>query len=124
MDDIRPINTKAEYERAMTEVTRLWDALEGSPESDRLDVLVTLIEKYEEKAFPIDFPDPVDAILFRMEQQNLTRKDLEPMIGPRSRVSEILNRKRALSVGMIRTLNERLRIPAEVLIRSNRVQTN
>jgi len=98
--------------------------LEGSPESDRLDVLVTLIEKYEEKAFPIDFPDPVDAFLFRMEQQNLTRKDLEPMIGPRSRVSEILNRKRALSVGVIRTLKERLRIPAEVLIRSNRVQTN
>jgi HTH-type transcriptional regulator/antitoxin HigA len=121
MDDIKPIRTKADYETAMREVGKLWDAKAGSPESDRLDVLVTLIEKYEETAFPIEFPDPIDAILFRMEQQNLTRKDLEPMIGPRNRVSEVLNRKRALSVGMIRALNEILRIPAEILIRSNRI---
>jgi HTH-type transcriptional regulator/antitoxin HigA len=124
MNDIKPIRTAADYDLAMAEVERLWDATEGSPESDRLDILVTLIEKYEEQKFPIEFPDPIDAILFRMEQQNLTRKDLEPMIGPRNRVSEILNRKRALSVDMIRMLNERLRIPAEVLIRSNRVPIN
>jgi len=114
--DIKPIRSEADHRAALAEVERLWEAEESSPESDRLEVLTTLIEAYEEEHFPIDPPDPIDAIVFRMEQLGLERRDLEPLLGARSRVSEILNRKRDLSLRMIRKLNEVLGIPAEILI--------
>jgi HTH-type transcriptional regulator/antitoxin HigA len=118
--DVKPIRSKRDHEAALKEVDRLWGAKLGTREGDRLDVLVTLIEVYEEKHYPMDPPDPVEAIKFRMEQQGLTRRDLEDIIGTRTRVAEVLNRKRGLSIGMIRRLNERLGIPAEVLIRPSR----
>lgn len=117
MADIRPIRTEADFDLAMKEVARLWGAKTGSAEGDRLEVLATLIEAYEAVHHPIDPPDPVEAIKFRMEQMGLTRKDLEDIVGTRTRIAEILNRKRSLSIGMIRRLNQRLGIPAEVLIR-------
>jgi HTH-type transcriptional regulator / antitoxin HigA len=118
--DIKPIRTKKDYEAALAEVERLWGARLGTPEGDRLDVLATLIDAYENVHYPMDPPDPIEAIKFRMEQQGLTRKDLEPLIGSRTRVAEVLNRKRNLSIGMIRRLHERLGIPAEVLIQPSR----
>ena len=114
--EIRPIRTEADYAAAMKEVEQLWGAKSGTRAGDRLDVLATLIDAYEAQNFPIDPPDPIDAIRFRMEQQGLTRKDLEPMIGSRTRVSEVLNRKRGLSIEMIRRLRAGLGIPADVLI--------
>ena len=118
--ELKPIRTKADYKSAMAEVERLWGARSGTPKGDRLDVLVTLIETYEARHFPMDPPDPIEAIAFRMEQQGLSRKDLEPMIGSRARVAEVLNRKRSLSIDMIRRLHEQLGISAEVLIRPTR----
>ena len=118
--ELKPIRTKADYKKAFAEIERLWGAKSGTPEGDRLDVLATLIEAYEAEQYPIDPPDPVEAIKFRMEQQGLSRKDLEPLIGTRTRVAEVLNRKRNLSIGMIRRLHDRLGIPAEVLIRPTR----
>src|SRR5271169_4502907 len=106
--ELKPIRNEADHEAALAEVERLWGAKSGTPKGDRLDVLVTLIEVYEEKHHPIDAPDPVQAIEFRMEQMGLTRKDLEPLIGKRWRVSEVLNKKRPLSLTMIRRLNEKL----------------
>ncbi len=116
-DDIRPLRSDADHERAMAQVARLWGAASGTPDGDRMDVLATLIDAYEAAHHPIDPPDPVDAILFRMEQQGLTRRDIEPLIGSRARVAEVLNRKRALSIEMIRRLHDGLGIPAEILIR-------
>jgi HTH-type transcriptional regulator / antitoxin HigA len=118
--ELKPFRTKADYKSAMTEVERLWGAKSGTAKGDRLDVLVTLIETYEARHFPMDPPDPIEAIQFRMEQQGLSRKDLEPMIGSRARVAEVMNRKRSLSIDMIRRLHERLGISAEVLIRPTR----
>lgn len=118
--ELKPIRTEDDYENALTEVERLWGAANGTPEGDRLDILATLIDDYESVQFPFDPPDPIDAILFRMEQQGLTRKDLEPMIGSRTRVAEVLNRKRGLSIGMIRRLHETLGISADILIRPTR----
>lgn len=118
--ELRPIRSEADYEAALEEAERLWGARSGTPEGDRLDVLATLIEVYEAKHCPMDPPDPVEAIRFRMEQLGLTRKDLEPMIGPRNRVADVLNRKRGLSIDMIRKLHEHLGISAEVLIRPSR----
>lgn len=118
--ELKPIRSEADYERAMKELARLWGARPRTPKGDRLDVLVTLIEAYEEEHYPIDLPDPIDAIKFHMEQQGLTRKDLEPLIGSRTRVAEILNRKRSLSIAMIRRLHEKLGIPAEILIQPTR----
>jgi HTH-type transcriptional regulator / antitoxin HigA len=118
--DLKPIRTEADHEAALTEVERLWGAKSGTPEGDRLDVLATLIEVYEAKHYPMDPPDPIDAIRFRMEQQGLTRKDLEPIIGTRNRIAEVLNRKRGLSIEMIRNLHDKLGISAEVLIRPTR----
>lgn len=118
--EVKPIRTEADYERAMREVKRLWGAKLGTPDGDRLDVLATLIDAYESEHFPIDPPDPIEAIRFRMEQHGLTRKDLEPMIGSRTRVSEVLSRKRNLSIAMIRRLHEGLGIAADVLIRPTR----
>ena len=118
--ELKPIRTEADYNAALAEVERLWGAKSGTPEGDRLDVLATLIEVYEEKHHPMDPPDPIEAIRFRMEQQGLTRRDLEPMIGPRNRVADVLNRKRGLSIEMIRQLHDHLGISAEVLIRPSR----
>ena len=118
--DLKPIRTEADYDAALAEVERLWGAKNGTPEGDRLDVLATLIDAYEAKYYPMDPPDPVEAIRFRMEQQGLTRKDLEPMIGPRNRVADVLNRKRSLSIDMIRQLHSGLGISADVLIRPSR----
>lgn len=116
-NELKPIRTKPDYEKALTEVERLWGAKIDTRDGDRLDILATLIDAYEAEHYPIDPPDPVEAIKFRMEQQGLSRKDLEPLIGTRTRVAEVLNRKRSLSIGMIRRLNERLGISADVLIR-------
>jgi HTH-type transcriptional regulator / antitoxin HigA len=118
--DIRPIRTQADYKAALAELKRLWGAKSGTKEGDRLDVLATLIDLYESEQFPMDPPDPIEAIKFRMEQQGLTRKDLEPFLGSRTRVAEVLNRKRSLSIAMIRRLHEGLGIPAEILIRNSR----
>jgi HTH-type transcriptional regulator/antitoxin HigA len=120
MVDLKPIRSESDYHQAMQALATLWGAAEGSPESDQLDILATLIEKYEEQNFPMDSPDPVDAILFRMAQQGLTRKDLEPMFGTRNRVSEVFNRRRGLCIEMIRAVHDGLRIPAEILIKPSK----
>ena len=120
MAELKPIRTKADYQKALADLERLWGAESGTPEGDRLDVLATLIDAYESEHYPMDPPDPIEAIKFRMEQQGLSRKDLEPLIGTRTRVAEVLNRKRSLSIGMIRRLHDRLGISAEVLIRQSR----
>jgi HTH-type transcriptional regulator / antitoxin HigA len=119
-DELKPIRTKSDYRRALADVERLWGAKSGTPAGDRLDVLATLIDAYENEHYPMDPPDPIEAIKFRMEQQGLSRKDLEPLIGTRTRVAEVLNRKRSLSIAMIRRLHDRLGIAAEVLIRPSR----
>jgi HTH-type transcriptional regulator/antitoxin HigA len=113
---VRPIKTNADYEAALARAETLMDAEPNTSEADELDVLATLIEAYEDKHFPMDLPDPVDAIKFHIEQQGLSRKDLEPLIGSRARVAEVLNRRRGLSLAMVRRLNAELGIPAEVLI--------
>jgi HTH-type transcriptional regulator / antitoxin HigA len=118
--EVRPIRTKRDYETALKEVERLWGAKAGTPDGDRLDVLATLIDAYETEHHPMDPPDPIEAIKFRMEQQGLTRRDLEEIIGTRTRIAEVLSRKRGLSIAMIRRLHERLGISAEVLIRPSR----
>src|SRR3984885_11341335 len=119
--EMKPIRTKVDYEKALGEVEHLWGAKSGTREGNRLDILATLIDAYEAEHYPMDPPDPIEAIKFRMEQQGLTRKDLEPIIGTRTRVAEVLNRKRGLSIDMIRRLHERLGISADVLIRPSRL---
>jgi HTH-type transcriptional regulator / antitoxin HigA len=118
--EIKPIRTKRDYEAALEEIERLWGAKANTLEGDRLDVHATLIDAYEAEHYPMDPPDPIEAIKFRMEQQGLTRKDLEEIIGTRTRIAEVLNRKRGLSIAMIRRLHERLDISADVLIRPSR----
>jgi HTH-type transcriptional regulator/antitoxin HigA len=120
MTSLKPIRTEADYQAALAEIERLWGGRLGTPEGDRLDVLATLIDAYEAQHDPIDPPDPIEAIRFRMKQQGLTRRDLERMLGTRTRVLEILNRKRSLSIGMIRRLHAELGISADVLIRPTR----
>ena len=115
--DIQPIRTKADYKAALQSVESLMGAQARTPEGDRLDVLVTLIEAYEHQHFPMDLPDAVEAIKLRMEQQGLTAKDLEPMIGRSNRVYEVLNRKRGLTLSMIQKLHAGLGIPAESLLK-------
>jgi HTH-type transcriptional regulator / antitoxin HigA len=115
--DIRPIRTKADYRAALKDVERLWDAEPGTRNGDRVDVLVTLIEAYEAKHHAIPAPDPIAAIAFMMEQKGLTRRDLEAAIGSRGRVSEVLTRKRPLTLPMVRELSVLLDIPAEILVR-------
>lgn len=114
---IKPINTQADYRKTLKEIEKLMDAKMDTPEGDRLDVLTTLVEAWEEKHCPIEAPDPISAIEFVMEQQALTRKDLEEFIGSRGRVSEILNHQRPLTLSMIRKLHSGLGIPAEILIK-------
>ena len=118
--EVRPICTKRDYEAALKEVERLWGAKLGTRDGDRLDVLATLLDAYEVEHYPMDPPDPIEAIKFRMEQRGLTRRDLEAIIGTRTRIAEVLNRRRGLSIAMIRRLHERLGISAEVLIRPSR----
>jgi HTH-type transcriptional regulator/antitoxin HigA len=118
--DVRPIRTERDYEAALKGVERLWGSKVGTRDGDRLDVLATLIDAYEAEHYPMDPPDPIEAIKFRMEQQGLTRRDLEQIIGTRTRIAEVLGRKRGLSIAMIRRLHEHLGISAEVLIRPSR----
>ena len=114
--DIKPIRTEDDYQWALEEIDRLMDAEPDTPEGDRLDVLATLVDAWEEKQFPIEEPDPIEAIQHRMEALGLSRKDLESMIGGRNRVSEVLSRKRPLTIHMIRRFSEKMHIPAGVLI--------
>jgi len=122
--DIKPIKTESDYKAALAEIERLMGAELNSLEGDKLDVLTTLVEAYEERHYPIDPPDPIEAIIHQMESQGITRKDLERYIGNRARVSEILNRKRSLSITMIRNLQEGLGISAEILIRLYSLNTS
>ena len=115
--DIRAIKTEDNYREALSEIETLMQASAGTPEGEKLDVLTTLVEAYETKHYPLDLPDPVEAIKFEMEQQCLTVKDLETIIGKSNRVYEILNHKRTLTLRMIWRLHERLGIPAESLIK-------
>lgn len=114
--NIKPIKSKKNYEDTLKRIDDLWSAKKNTPEGDELDVLTTLVEAYEENNYKIVPPDPVEAIKFRMEQMGLNNSDLIPILGGRNRVSEILNRKRKLTVKMIKSLNQELNIPAESLI--------
>ena len=114
---IKPIKTEREYEQAMRRLDEIFDAKKGTPEGDELEVLGMFIEKYENEQFPIGFPDPVEAIKFRMEQLGYKQADLAKVIGLKSRASEILNKKRKLTLAVIRKLHDKLNIPTEVLIR-------
>ena len=116
------IKTEQDYEVALAYVESLMDAEPGSPEEQKLELFTLLIEVYEQEHFPIDAPDPVEAILFRMEQEGLTRKDMTVYIGSPSKVSEVLNRKRPLSLSMIRALHQGLGIPAEILVQESQLQ--
>ena len=114
--DIKPIRTAADHDAALARIADLMSAETGKQEGDELDILATLIDTYEQKHFPIETADPIEAIKFRIEQLGLERKDLEPLLGSRHRVSEVLNGRRGLSLEMIRRLHDELRIPLEVLI--------
>ena len=114
--DIHPIKTEADYEAALQRVDALMQAQPNTPDGDDLDILTTLISVYEEQHYPIMPPDPVEALLYWMETRDLTRRDLEPLLGSRARVAEILNRRRTLTLEMIRRLHSALGIPAEILI--------
>jgi len=116
--DLRPIRSKRDYRAALREVERLWGAPDKSPDAGQLEVLSLLIEDYERKHYPIEDPDPIDFLLQVMEWRELTRKDLEPYLGSRARVAEVLNRVRPLSLEMIRRLSKGLNLPSDVLIRS------
>ena len=115
--DIKPIKTKADYRAALKDIEGLMMARANTPEGERLDVLVTLVEAYERKHYPMELPDPIEAIKFRMESLGLKPKDLQPMIGGLNRVYEVLNYTRPLTLPMIRRLHEGLGIPAECLIK-------
>lgn len=116
--NIKPIKTNADYQAALKEIESLFEATPNTPQGDRLEVLVTLVEAFEEQHYAIPAPDPVEAVLYHMESRGLTRKDLEPYIGNRARVSEILNRRRPLTLTMIRRLHSELGIPADALLKS------
>ena len=113
---IKPVRTEADYERALKDIETLIDARPGTAEGDELDVLSTLVEAYEAEHYPIEAPDPIALIEFAMEQREATRADLEPIIGPRGRVSEVLSKKRPLTLTMIRKLNEEWGLPTDVLV--------
>jgi len=115
--EIKPIRTKADYRAALKEIEALMAAERDTPEGERLDVLATLVEAYENKHYRLDLPDPIEAVKFRMEQKGLTAKDLVPMIGRINRVYEVLSRRRPLTLAMIQRLHSDLGIPAESLIK-------
>jgi HTH-type transcriptional regulator/antitoxin HigA len=119
--EIKPIRTKRDYLAALKEIERLFNARSGTADGDRLEVLTMLVTAYEEKHHSVSFPNPIDAIQYYMESRGLTRRDLEKFLGSRARVSEVLNRKRALTMEMIRNLHKGLGIPAEVLIQPYRI---
>jgi HTH-type transcriptional regulator/antitoxin HigA len=121
--EIKPIKTEKDYNAALKEVENLFHAEPGTPDGDRLDVLSTLIEAYEDAHYEIPAPDPIEALHYFMESRGLTRADIEPYIGSRARVSEILNRKRPLTLPMIQRLHTELGIPAEVLVKPYKVST-
>lgn len=114
--ELKPIKTKTEYKAALREIEVLFDAPEGTPQADKVEVLAMLVEKYEASHYPIAVPDPIDFLNYVMETRGLTRKDLEPYIGTGGRVAEVLNRTRPLTLAMIRRLSEGLDLPADVLI--------
>lgn len=114
--EIKPIKTEQDYENALERLEELFDAKLGSTKGDELEVLSILIDNYEKEHFPIELPDPIEAIKFRMEQMGYTQKDLADVVGLKSRASEILNKRRKLSLGMIRQLHEKMHIPTDVLI--------
>jgi HTH-type transcriptional regulator / antitoxin HigA len=116
--NLRPIRTKKDYQQALERLEVIFDAKKGTDQGDELEILGILIEQYENEHFPIDLPDPIEAIKFRMEQMGYTQTDLARVVGLKSRASEILNRKRKLSLDMIRQLHEKLNIPTDVLIQS------
>ena len=116
--NIKPIKTKKDYEQAMFRLENIFDAKKGTSKGDELEILSLLIDKYEDENFPIDLPDPVEAIKFRMEQMGMTQTDLANIVGQKSRASEILNRKRKLSLEMIRQLHLQWHIPTEVLLQA------
>ncbi len=116
--ELKPIKTEDECHAALAEIERLFDAAEGTPEADRLEVLALLVENYEAAHYPMPTPDPIEFLLYIMENRGLTRKDLEPYIGSRGRVAEVLNRTRPLSLAMIRLLSDGLKIPAGLLIQA------
>ena len=120
--NIQPIKDKKSHEAALARVEDLMNAVPNTPEGDELEMLVALIEAYEKKVYPIDVPDPIEAIRFRMEQYGMTNKDLIPFIGSSGRVSEVLNYKRSLSISMIRKLNSGLNIPLESLIKEYEIR--
>ncbi len=120
MRDIKIIKIESEYLRALSRIEALMDSKPGTSAFDELEILTVLVEKYEDARFPVDMPDPIDAIKFRMDQMGMDAKDLIPLLGSRSRVSEVLNRKRRLSYSMIRTMHSKLGIPAEVLLQDSR----
>ena len=119
--NIKPIKTEADYQSALKEIEKLFGAKPGSSEGDQLDVLITLVEAYEDEHYDIPAPDPIEAINYFMESRGLTRVDLEPYIGSRARISEILNRKRPLTLSMIQRLHSELGIPAEVLVKPYKI---
>jgi HTH-type transcriptional regulator/antitoxin HigA len=114
---IRPIKTKVDHRAALKEIERLMDARPGTAAGDRLEVLTTLVDRYESDHEPIEPPDPIDALVYHMESRGLSRRDLEPYLGSRARVAEVLNRRRALTIEMIRKLHDGLGMSADVLIR-------
>ncbi len=116
--EIKPIKTEKDYNEALERLEKIFDAKSGSAEGDELEVLGILVDQYENEHFPIDLPDPIEAIKFRMEQLGYNQNDLANIVGLKSRASEILNRKRKLSLEMIRQLHERLHIPTDVLIQA------
>jgi HTH-type transcriptional regulator/antitoxin HigA len=120
--DIRPIRSKEDHRKALAEIEQLWNAPAGSMEADKLDILVTLVEKFEEQHYPVATPDPVDAIQAHIELTGRVRADLADLLGSRSRASEILNRKRPLTVAMIHKLNVQWGIPAEILVQPYQVK--
>jgi len=115
---IKPIKTEKDYQDALKRLDILFDAKKGTSEGDELEILSILIDKYENEKFPIGFPDPIEAIKFRMEQMGYNQNDLAKIVGFKSRASEILNRKRKLSLEMVRQLHDRLNIPTDVLIQT------
>lgn len=115
--ELRPIKTESDYQNALTEIERLFDAEPSSPELDRLDILTTLVEAYEQHHYPIDAPDPISAILYHLEAHGLSHQDLAASIGDSEQVTAILNRQQPLNLDIIRRLNQDFGIPAEVLIK-------